>query len=82
MFNDFIIGYFEEHHTQVDVTRLKAAQAYPESGVFEKFPDLNEKFEKAYLEFLKQVEISWKEEDNQEGSTENNQEFGQEETLE
>ena len=39
MFNDFIIGYFDENYTPVDTIRLKAAQAYPESGVFEKFPD-------------------------------------------
>jgi hypothetical protein len=62
MFNDFIVGYFQENFTPIDVTRLKAAQAYPENDMFGKFPDLAEKFEKAYQAFLKQVELSWQEE--------------------
>jgi hypothetical protein len=59
IFKDFIYGYFTENFTQIDLIRLKASQS--QEGMFEKFPDLVEKFEKAYAEFLKQLEISWEE---------------------
>ncbi len=57
IFKDFIYGYFSENFTQIDLIRLKAAQA--QEGMFDKFPDLVPKFETAYTEFLKQLEISW-----------------------
>jgi hypothetical protein len=57
IFKDFMYGYFSENFSQVDLIRLKAAQA--QAGMFEKFPDLVPKFEQAYQEFLKQLELSW-----------------------
>jgi hypothetical protein len=65
MFNDFIVGYFQDQFQPIDVTRLKAAQAYPDSDMFNKFPDLPGKFEQAYQAFLKQVELSWQEEESE-----------------
>ena len=63
MFHDFIAGYFQDKFQPIDLTRLKAAQAYPENDMFGKFPDLAVKFEEAYQAFLKQVELSWQEEE-------------------
>ena len=57
IFKDFMYGYFSENFTQVDLIRLKHAQQ--QDGMFDKFPDLAPKFEQAYQEFLKQLEISW-----------------------
>ena len=61
IFKDFMYGYFGENYTQVDLIRLKAAQS--QDGMFDKFPDLVPKFEKAYQEFLEQLEISWRDDE-------------------
>jgi hypothetical protein len=64
IFKDFIYGYFEENFNPIDGIRLKTAQA--QEGMFDKFPDLVDKFEQAYTEFLKQLEISWQEDKKEE----------------
>lgn len=59
IFKDFMYGYFSENFNQIDLMRLKTSQA--QAGMFDKFPDLVPKFEKAYQEFLVQLELSWQE---------------------
>jgi hypothetical protein len=67
IFKDFMFGYFKENFTEMDLIRLKASQS--QANVFDKFPDMITKFEQAYQEFLNQLELSWKEEPQDEGVT-------------
>lgn len=52
IFSDYIVSYVETNYGKRESIRLKASQAFPESNIFTRFPDLQPVFESAYTSFV------------------------------
>jgi negative regulator of sigma E activity len=53
IFQNYMVSYFQENYSEVDTLRLKAGQL--DDKVYDKFPDLSPKFDKAVLAFSKDI---------------------------
>lgn len=58
-FNNYIVNYIQIKYGEKDAIRLKAAQTYSNSNVFNNFAELGPKFDEAYQSFTDQLEQSW-----------------------
>ena len=58
-FNNYIVNYIQIKYGDKDATRIKAAQTYSNSNVFNNFAELGPKFDEAYESFTDQLEQSW-----------------------
>ncbi len=56
IFNNFILDYVEAKYDKKDAVRLKSVQIFEDDDIFNKFPDLENKFQDAYNVFVNSLE--------------------------
>jgi len=59
MFSDYIVDFVSSKYGSKSSLRLQAAQKYGSNNVFETFPDLNKKFQEAWVSFFETTSQSW-----------------------
>lgn len=59
MFSEYVVGFVRSKYGNKSATRLQASQKYGSSNVFDTFPDLEVKFQEAWVDFFENTSKSW-----------------------
>lgn len=55
IYQNYIIGYFKEHFDKNDIIRIQQVIKDGNTDLFNKFEDLNSKFDEAYQSFIQYI---------------------------